>query len=171
MEKVELPETTDYFKDISNMASNPLSVEENHQKKSSSLSKPAKPKQRKSSNPRAAVRKGSHMASPGVQHSDCGLKTNQTEDSCKSSSETDVNSKQPNTPCKDTDTSENVVRKGSACISPGVQHTDCKLDMLKADPVVQYNFDNFDHENSLATDMPPIDTGVSSLPNLSTIEE
>ena len=170
MEKVELPEITDYFKDISNIATNPLSVEENHQKKSSSLSTSAKPKQRKSSNPRAAVRKGSHMASAGVQHSDCGLKTNQTEDSCKSPSETDVNSKQPNTLCKkDTDTS-NVAKKGSACISPGVQHTDCKLDMLKADPVVQYNFD-FDHENSLATDMPPIDTGVSSSPNLSTIEE
>ena len=79
------------------------------------------------------------MASPGVQHSDCGLKAHQTEESCESSSEThsfnckvddvDVGCKQQNTPFK-----ENVVGKGSPCTSPGVQHPDCELNKHQADP-------------------------------------
>ena len=99
MEKIELPEVTGDFKDVSNTAANPVNIVDNHKEVSMS------------------VRKGSRQTSPGVQHSDCGQKSKSL---TRSMEPKPISSRNTSTVA--------AVRKGSHMTSPGVQHSDADHD-------------------------------------------
>ena len=126
VQNAELPETTDDFKDVSNPAEKPLTIDTDNDQSNPKSSTRRSAKQGHIAKSGKAVRKGSLRTSAGVQHTDCNPET------LRPDSESSPVVPRPDSESRPTsDLESTAVGKGNPRTSPDVQHSDYNPEILR----------------------------------------